>query len=108
MGTTDDLNNDGMSPEEFARKCRRYVGARGYDRLTEHVESEDEKTSLSALKLLYAYAYGLPAAQVVVENRIVDPAHVLPEAEAAQLRELYRRELREARMRELPSLTRVK
>lgn len=108
MATTDDLNNDGMSAEEFARTCRRYVGSRGHARLVELAESEDPKTAMAALKLLAAYAYGLPAAQVVVENRLIDPAHVLPEAEAAQLRELYRRELREARMRELPSLTRVK
>jgi len=102
--------NDGdeLSAADFARQCRIHMGAEGFARLLELTRDEDPRNALSALKVLAAYAYGLPAAQVVVDTRIIDPAVVLPESEAAELRDVYRRQIREERQRQLPSLVRTK
>lgn len=101
-------DEDGLSATEFARRCRLHMAKEGLERLLELTRDEDPKSALAALKVVAAYSWGLPAAQVVLDTRIVDPAVVLPEAEAAELRDMYRRQIREERQRQLPSLTRVK
>ena len=95
-----------LSPQQLTTFCRS-LAPEILERLRAQALSDDWRESQGAAKILLAYGYGLPSAQLLVEARVLAPEEVLPEAEVAELRAMYREKLRAHKMQG-PTLQRVK